>query len=148
MDVDSVTWMQTSFIEISSPSCTLRLFCSCCRSPGRTGTICCAGISSWMVLRQAFPYTAEPVIIIRFCDAMVGTLADRLWHSLIWADHSKRLKSAATIDVSELIDLPPYDGIKSWDLTFDTYNRNIVYCPMFLLISRGTHYLPFTIIKS
>ena len=73
--------------------------------------------------------------------------AGRLWHSLIWAAHSWRRKLAATIDVSELIDLPPCSGIKSWDSTFNTRNRNIVYCHTLFLYSRGTDYLPFTPIQ-
>ncbi len=27
----------------------------------------------------------------------------------------------------------------------DTHDRNIVYCHIFILYSRGTHYLPFTV---
>lgn len=33
--------------------------------------------------------------------------------------------------------------VKSY--TFDTHNKNIVYCPIFTQTSRGTHYLAFTI---
>ena len=70
--------------------------------------------------------------------------AGRLWHSLIWAAHSWRRKLAAMIDVCELIDLPPCSGIKSWDSTFHTRNRNIVYYHTLFHYSRGTDYLPFT----
>lgn len=34
--------------------------------------------------------------------------------------------------------------LKVESYTFGTRNRNIAYCPIFLHISRGTRYLPFT----
>ena len=74
--------------------------------------------------------------------------AGRLWQALICAAHSRRRHYLAAKVVSEFIDLPLYSGIKSWNLTFDTHNRNIVYCLMFLYISRGMDYLPFTVIEN
>lgn len=48
---------------------------------------------------------------------------------------------SAIIVIFELIDLPPYIGIKSWDLAFNTHDRNIIYYHMLCLCSRGTLYL-------
>ena len=54
MDVDSVTWMENPFMKISSPG----------RRHFRLDSF-----------QAGFPYTAEPVIIIRFCNAVAGTPA-------------------------------------------------------------------------
>ena len=73
--------------------------------------------------------------------------AGRFWHSLICSAHSFKRYCTATAVVAELIDLPPYSGIKSYGSTFNTCDRNIVYCHIFFPRSRGTYYLPFTVKK-
>ena len=70
--------------------------------------------------------------------------AGRFWHSLICSAHSCKRYCTAIAVVAEFIDLPPHNGIKSSGLTFDTHDRNIVYCHTLCPHSRGTHYLPFT----
>lgn len=74
--------------------------------------------------KAGFPYTAEPVIIIRFCDAVAGAPADNTHAS------------------GAVLAFPDLGG--PFLKPFDTYNRNLVYYLTSLHISRGTYYLPFT----
>lgn len=119
MGVSSVTWTENPFAEIFSPGCvSLRFFISTQKlRPCRNDLL-------WRLLpgntfKTGFPYTTKPVIIIRFCDLMTGTPADNAhagWAALAVSDLCGPFLKTALLSpmiVSELIDLPPYIGIKS-----------------------------------